>query len=130
MTLVDEGVRELSEQTISAFWQSVMHAGPMSVGVNGSLGATHVRPCLVELGRISDALISTSPNAGLPNALGSYDETPEQTGALLRQLAEGGLVNFVGGCCGTSPAHIAVIAASVDGVPPRCVPLSPSTDRA
>lgn len=122
VTVVDKSGRNLSGQTVSAFWHSVMHARPMSVGMNCSLGATDMRPYIAELSAISDVLISAYPNAGLPNAFGGYDETPEQTGKFLQEFAAAGLVNFVGGCCGTSPAHIAVIAERIAGVTPRQVP--------
>jgi 5-methyltetrahydrofolate--homocysteine methyltransferase len=122
VTVVDKSGRNLSGQTVSAFWHSVMHSRPMSVGMNCSLGATDMRPYIAELSGISDVLVSSYPNAGLPNAFGGYDETPEQTGGFLREFADDGLVNFVGGCCGTSPAHIGVIATRVDGIAPRPIP--------
>lgn len=122
VTVVDAGGRNLSGQTVSAFWHSIVHCRPMSVGVNCALGAKEMRPHIAELSAITDALLSAYPNAGSPNRLGAHDETPEQTGGFLRELAEAGLVNFVGGCCGTSPAHIAAIATQVEGVSPRAIP--------
>jgi 5-methyltetrahydrofolate--homocysteine methyltransferase len=122
VTVVDKSGRNLSGQTVTAFWHSVMHARPMSVGMNCSLGATDMRPYLAELSSAADVLISAYPNAGLPNAFGGYDETPEQTGGFLKEFALDGLVNFVGGCCGTSPAHIAAIAERVTHASPRAIP--------
>jgi 5-methyltetrahydrofolate--homocysteine methyltransferase len=122
VTATDLSGRTLSGQTMSAFWTSVEHAHPMSVGMNCSLGAKDMRPLLADLARQADALVSSYPNAGLPNAFGGYDETPEQTGAQLHEFAESGLVNFVGGCCGTTPDHIHQIALGVKDVAPRPLP--------
>jgi 5-methyltetrahydrofolate--homocysteine methyltransferase len=122
VTVVDKSGRNLSGQTVEAFWHSVMHSHPMSVGMNCSLGATDMRPYIGELSSVSDVLISSYPNAGLPNAFGGYDETPEETSGYLRDFAEHKLVNFVGGCCGTSPAHIKAIAEKVKGLSPREIP--------
>jgi 5-methyltetrahydrofolate--homocysteine methyltransferase len=123
VTITDRSGRTLSGQTIDAFWTSVRHANPLFVGLNCALGAREMRPYLEELSTIASAGISCYPNAGLPNAMGEYDEAPPQTGALLKEFAEHALVNIVGGCCGTTPDHIAAIAKSVAEVPPR--PIEP-----
>ncbi len=121
-TITDRSGRTLSGQTPSAFWQSIRHAQPLTVGLNCALGAEELRPHLVELATVADTLICAYPNAGLPNELGGYDETPEQTAAFVGEFAEAGLLNVVGGCCGTTPAHIEAIARAVDGAAPRAVP--------
>ena len=120
-TIVDASGRTLSGQTISAFWYSVQHAKPISVGINCALGAELLRPFLIELAKIADTNISVHPNAGLPNPLAStgYDETPEITARLIKQFADEGLVNIVGGCCGTTPEHIAAISQAVNSSIPR-----------
>ena len=110
VAITDASGRTLSGQTVDAFWRSVAHASPLSVGVNCSLGATDMRPHVAELAKIADCYVSSYPNAGLPNAFGEYDEEPATTGRLVGEFATSGLVNFVGGCCGTTPAHIAEIA--------------------
>jgi 5-methyltetrahydrofolate--homocysteine methyltransferase len=125
VTVVDKSGRTLSGQTVEAFWTSVAHSHPMSVGMNCALGANEMRPHLAALAGRADTLTSSYPNAGLPNAFGEYDETPEQTGGFLGEFAHSGLVNFVGGCCGTSPDHIHSIAEHVAGVTPRVVPEVP-----
>jgi 5-methyltetrahydrofolate--homocysteine methyltransferase len=122
VTITDRSGRTLSGQTIDAFWVSVAHARPFSVGINCSLGASEMRPYIAELSRIATAYISCYPNAGLPNAFGGYDERPEQTSELLREFAASGFVNMVGGCCGTTPEHIQAIAQAVDGISPRSRP--------
>jgi len=122
VAITDASARTLSGQTIDAFWRSVAHANPLSVGVNCSLGATDMRPHVAELARIADCAISSYPNAGLPNAFGEYDEAPATTGSLVGEFATSGLVNIVGGCCGTTPPHIQAIAEAVDGVSPRTIP--------
>ena len=122
VAITDASGRTLSGQTIDAFWHSVEHARPLSVGVNCSLGAEAMRPHVAELARISPTYLSSYPNAGLPNAFGEYDEAPEKTGALLREFAQSGLVNIVGGCCGTTPEHIRAIERGVRGLPPRPLP--------
>ncbi len=122
VTITDRSGRTLSGQTVDAFWTSVRHARPISVGINCALGANEMRPFLSELSKVADTRISCYPNAGLPNAFGGYDEQPDQTGAFLREFAEAGFVNIVGGCCGTTPAHIAAIAKAVAGVKPRETP--------
>ncbi|MYW91513.1 methionine synthase [Amycolatopsis rubida] len=122
VTIVDLSGRTLSGQTVEAFWTSVAHARPMVVGVNCSLGAAEMRPHVEELAKLADTYTACHPNAGLPNAFGGYDQTPEETGGMLGEFAGAGMVNIVGGCCGTSPAHIAKIAEAVKGLPPRPVP--------
>ena len=118
-TITDRSGRTLSGQTPAAFWQSVRHSDPLSVGLNCALGGDDMRPYIQELSSIADTLICAYPNAGLPNALGCYDETPEQTAAILGEFADAGFVNIVGGCCGTTPAHITAIADAVAGKTPR-----------
>ncbi|MGW4062955.1 methionine synthase [Amycolatopsis sp. NPDC004747] len=122
VTIVDLSGRTLSGQTVEAFWSSIEHAKPLVVGVNCSLGAEEMRPHVEELARIADAYVACHPNAGLPNAFGGYDETPEETAGLVGGFARDGLVNLVGGCCGTSPDHIAKIAAAAKQAAPRVVP--------
>ena len=119
VTVTDRSGRTLSGQTIDAFWVTVAHAKPLSVGINCALGARDMRPYLAELARIAPCYISCYPNAGLPNAFGEYDEHPADTGDYLREFAESSFVNIVGGCCGTTPEHIAAIAAAVEAIPPR-----------
>ena len=119
VTVTDRSGRTLSGQTIDAFWTTVSHAKPLSVGINCALGARDMRPYIAELARIADCYISCYPNAGLPNAFGKYDEHPEDTGGYLTEFAQSGFVNIVGGCCGTTPEHIAAIAEGVRGLPPR-----------
>jgi 5-methyltetrahydrofolate--homocysteine methyltransferase len=121
-TAIDRSGRNLSGQTSEAFWVSVEHARPLVVGVNCSLGATEMRPFLEGLARVAGTYISCYPNAGLPNAMGEHDEQPSDTSRFLRAFAEDGLVNLVGGCCGTTPEHIRHIAAAVDGIAPRRIP--------
>jgi 5-methyltetrahydrofolate--homocysteine methyltransferase len=118
-TITDASGRTLSGQTTEAFWASVRHARPFAVGLNCALGGKDMRPYIAELSRLADCRVSCYPNAGLPNAFGEYDERPDETAAILRGFAEDGLVNLVGGCCGTSPDHIADIAKAVEGVTPR-----------
>ena len=122
VTIVDLSGRTLSGQTLEAFWASIEHADPLVVGVNCSLGAGEIRPYVTELSRLADTYTACHPNAGLPNAFGGYDQAPEETARLLGEFAAAGMVNVVGGCCGTTPAHIVQIAAAVSGVPPRPVP--------
>ncbi|NVB39060.1 methionine synthase [Pseudenhygromyxa sp. WMMC2535] len=122
VTITDRSGRTLSGQTIEAFWRSVAHAKPLSVGLNCAMGAAAMRPYVAELSELAGCAVSCYPNAGLPNAFGEYDELPEQTAAELGEFVDSGLVNIVGGCCGTSPAHIEAIAAYVRGHQPRRVP--------
>jgi len=119
VTIVDLSGRTLSGQTVEAFWRSVENAQPLVVGVNCSLGATEMRPHVAELSRLAGTYVASHPNAGLPNAFGGYDQTPEEIGELLAEFAGAGMVNIVGGCCGTTPPHIAAIAAAVEGRAPR-----------
>jgi 5-methyltetrahydrofolate--homocysteine methyltransferase len=122
MTLTDLSGRNLSGHTVEAFWASVRHARPITVGLNCSFGAAQLRPHLAALSAIADTLVMAYPNAGLPNELGEYDEAAEQTAAQVREWAESRLVNIVGGCCGTTPSHIAAIAGAVRDCTPRTVP--------
>jgi 5-methyltetrahydrofolate--homocysteine methyltransferase len=121
-TITDLSGRTLSGQTTEAFWNSVRHAEPLSIGLNCALGGKELRAYVDVLSEVADCYVSAHPNAGLPNAFGEYDETPEETAAILRGYAESGLVNIVGGCCGTTPAHIAAIARAVADLPPRRLP--------
>ncbi|MGZ4766009.1 MAG: methionine synthase, partial [Ilumatobacteraceae bacterium] len=118
-TITDRSGRTLSGQMPEAFWQSIRHSDPLSVGLNCALGGAEMRPYIHELSAISDTLICAYPNAGLPNALGCYDETPDRTATILGEFADAGLVNIVGGCCGTTPSHISAIADAVAGKRPR-----------
>ncbi len=122
MTITDRSGRTLSGQTVEAFWISIEHAKPLTVGINCALGADQMRPFMKQLSDVATTFASCYPNAGLPNAFGQYDETPEQTAAMLREFAEAGLLNLVGGCCGTTPDHIRAIAEAVRGVKPRKIP--------
>ena len=121
-TITDASGRTLSGQVTEAFWNSVRHAQPIAVGLNCALGAPEMRPYIAEMSRIADTFVSCYPNAGLPNAFGEYDESPQRQAGYIAEFAEAGLVNLVGGCCGTTPAHIAEIAKVVAGTPPRPVP--------
>ena len=120
-TITDASGRTLSGQTTEAFWNSVRHAKPLAVGLNCALGAALMRPYIEEIARVADAFVSCYPNAGLPNPMSEtgYDETPETTSRLIRDFAENGFVNIVGGCCGTTPEHIRAIADAVKDLPPR-----------
>ena len=131
VTITDASGRTLSGQTISAFWSSVRHARPLSVGINCALGAREMRPYIEELSKIADCYISCYPNAGLPNPLSDtgYDEKPADTSKQLEEFAESKFINMVGGCCGTTPAHIRAIADAVRGMPPRVIPKVPSATR-
>ena len=128
-TIVDLSGRTLVGQTVEAFWVSVLHAPDLvAVGFNCALGGAQLRPYIEELARLAPVAVSFYPNAGLPNALGGYDETPDETAAVIRALAQDGAFNLVGGCCGTTPDHIATIARAVAGVPPRLIPdVAPAT---
>ena len=129
VTIVDLSGRTLSGQTVEAFWRSVEHAKPLVVGVNCSLGAEEMRPHVAELSRLAGTYVASHPNAGLPNAFGGYDQTPAETAELLGEFAEAGLVNVVGGCCGTTPEHIAAITLAVKRTQPRVVPQEPGGTR-
>ena len=118
-TIADRSGRTLSGQTLDAFYVSIQHARPFSVGLNCAFGAQQMRPYMAELSRLVEEYVSCHPNAGLPNAFGEYDEAPAETAALLRDFAESGYANIIGGCCGTTPAHIREIAAAVEGIAPR-----------
>ncbi|MCW2783687.1 MAG: methionine synthase [Marmoricola sp.] len=122
-TITDASGRTLSGQVTEAFWNAVRHARPIAVGLNCALGAPEMRPYIAEMARIADTFISCYPNAGLPNAFGEYDESPERQAGYLAEFAEAGLLNLVGGCCGTTPAHIAEIAKVVEGKPVRKLPV-------
>ncbi len=122
LTLTDLSGRNLSGHTVEAFWYTVRHARPLAIGLNCSFGAEQLRPHVQVLSDIADTLLMAYPNAGLPNELGEYDEAPETTAALTGQWAAEGKVNILGGCCGSTPAHIAAIAKAVDGVAPRAIP--------
>ena len=128
-TITDASGRTLSGQVTEAFWNSIRHAKPLAVGLNCALGAPEMRPYIAEMSRIADTFVSCYPNAGLPNAFGEYDETPKAQASYVADFAEAGFVNIVGGCCGTTPAHIAEIARVVDGKPPRQVPEIPLATR-
>jgi 5-methyltetrahydrofolate--homocysteine methyltransferase len=121
-TIVDASGRTLSGQTLEAFWTSIRHADPLIVGLNCALGARQLREHVEELGRIADVPLAAYPNAGLPNELGGYDETPDQTALALGEWARAGLVNVAGSCCGSTPEHTAAIAEAVAGVAPRAIP--------
>ncbi|WP_245848349.1 methionine synthase [Lentzea kentuckyensis] len=121
VTIVDLSGRTLSGQTVEAFWDSIAHAKPLVVGVNCSLGAEEMRPHVADLARLADTYVASHPNAGLPNAFGGYDQTPDETAALLKDFAANGIVNVVGGCCGTTPPHIRAIADAVRDTAPRKV---------
>ncbi|MEP7179142.1 MAG: methionine synthase, partial [Pseudonocardiales bacterium] len=118
-TITDASGRTLSGQVTEAFWNSVRHAKPLLVGLNCALGAHEMRPYLAEVSRLADCFVSCYPNAGLPNAFGEYEEEPDQTAEIVREFAQSGLVNLLGGCCGTTPEHVSAMAAVVDGVAPR-----------
>ncbi len=127
MTLTDLSGRNLSGHTVEGFWASVRHARPLTIGLNCSFGAAQLRPHLAALARQAETLVMAYPNAGLPNELGEYDEVAEETAAQVREWLDEGLVNIVGGCCGTTPSHIAAIAGAVRDCTPRAVPASPSS---
>lgn len=128
-TITDASGRTLSGQTTEAFWNSVRHANPISVGLNCALGASELRPYLEELSNKAQTHVSAHPNAGLPNEFGEYDEAPNQTAAVIEEFAQSGFLNIVGGCCGTTPAHIKAIANAVAGYAPRAIPDIPKACR-
>ena len=121
-TITDASGRTLSGQVTEAFWNSVRHVRPLTIGLNCALGAEELRPYVAELSRVADCFVSAHPNAGLPNAFGEYDETPDHMAEILGEFATSGLVNIVGGCCGTTAEHIVAIADAAKGVAPRAVP--------
>ena len=128
VTITDASGRTLSGQTTEAFWHSIRHARPFSVGINCALGPKEMRPYLAALSKVADCFVSCYPNAGLPNAFGGYDETPDQMAEVLREFGQAGFLNMVGGCCGTTPEHIAAIARGVQGLTPRVAqPPPPAT---
>ena len=121
-TITDQSGRTLSGQTTEAFWNSVRHVEPFAIGLNCALGAEQLRPYVSELSRIADTCVSTHPNAGLPNEFGEYDQTPGEMAAQIESWVDDGLVNIVGGCCGTTAEHIQAIATTIDGKAPRLIP--------
>ena len=129
MTLTDLSGRNLSGHTVEAFWHAVRHAKPVTIGLNCSFGAQQLRPHVKTLAAIADTLIMIYPNAGLPNELGAYDEEPPTTAGLVKEWAEAGQVNILGGCCGSTPAHIKAMADAVAGLPGRAVPVPPVVTR-
>jgi 5-methyltetrahydrofolate--homocysteine methyltransferase len=128
-TIVDASGRTLSGQTVEAFWNSIRHTRPFAVGLNCALGATEIRPWIKELARVADCPVSLYPNAGLPNELGDYDDTPEHMAQVLADFAQQGLLNLVGGCCGTTPQHITAIVEAVRDKAPRTLPDRPTCCR-
>lgn len=124
-TITDLSGRNLSGQTAEAFWNSVSHAEPLTVGLNCAMGPEQLRPYVAELSRVADTYLCAYPNAGLPNEFGEYEQPPEVTAGHIREWAESGLVNIVGGCCGTTPEHIRAIARAVAGIAPRQIPRVP-----
>ncbi|MEG3085903.1 homocysteine S-methyltransferase family protein [Sphingomonas sp. PB4P5] len=129
MTLTDLSGRNLSGHTVEAFWHAVRHARPVTIGLNCSFGAEQLRPHVRTLSDICDTLIMVYPNAGLPNELGEYDEQPSTTAGLVREWAANAQVNVLGGCCGSTPAHIAAMAKAVQGLPARALPVPPVKTR-
>jgi len=124
-TITDASGRTLSGQTTEAFWNSLAHARPLSVGLNCALGATELRPYIEQLSNCADTWVSAHPNAGLPDAFGQYNQGPEEMAAIIGEFVSAGLVNIAGGCCGTTPAHIKAIAEQVAGMTPRSIPVLP-----
>jgi 5-methyltetrahydrofolate--homocysteine methyltransferase len=129
MTLTDLSGRNLSGHTVEAFWHAVRHAKPLTIGLNCSFGATQLRPHVASLAKLADTYIMIYPNAGLPNELGEYDEVPGTTAGFVKEWAEAGQVNVLGGCCGSTPDHIAAMAKAVDSLPPRKLPVVPVVTR-
>ena len=121
-TITDASGRTLSGQTVEAFLHSITHVKPLAIGLNCALGAAEMRPWLSDLSKASDTYVFAYPNAGLPNEFGEYDQSPEQMAKEIEEFAKDGLVNLVGGCCGTTPDHIEAIYQSVEGVSPRQIP--------
>jgi 5-methyltetrahydrofolate--homocysteine methyltransferase len=131
-TITDASGRTLSGQTPTAFWHSVRHAKPIAVGLNCALGAALMRPYIEEIAQVADCFVSCYPNAGLPNPMSDtgYDETPEQTARLVKDFAQSGFVNIIGGCCGTTPEHVRAIAAAVRDIAPRMRPVDRVVEKA
>jgi 5-methyltetrahydrofolate--homocysteine methyltransferase len=129
-TITDASGRTLSGQTTEAFYNSMRHTRPLAVGLNCALGAKELRPYVEELSKIAETRTSCHPNAGLPNAFGEYDDTPESMSAHIGEWAKNGWLNIVGGCCGTTPEHIRAIAEAVKNLPPRIVPVEETADAA
>ena len=128
-TITDNSGRNLSGHTVEAFWHSVRHARPVTIGLNCSFGAEQLRPHVQLLAKLADTLVMVYPNAGLPNELGEYDEAPDTTAALVKAWADKGQVNILGGCCGSTPEHITAMAKAVVGLPPRELPEPPTVMR-
>ncbi|MEO1264090.1 MAG: homocysteine S-methyltransferase family protein [Pseudomonadota bacterium] len=128
-TITDRSGRTLSGQTVEAFWYAMRHLKPFSIGLNCALGAELMRPFLADLARVADVFVSAYPNAGLPNAMGEYDETPDEMAAQVAPWAEDGLINIVGGCCGSTPEHIAALVAACTSEVPRALPDMPTRMR-
>jgi 5-methyltetrahydrofolate--homocysteine methyltransferase len=124
-TITDTSGRTLSGHTVEAFWNAIRHAKPLIVGLNCALGARQLRAHVEELSGLADTFVAAHPNAGLPNEFGGYDETPEAMSEVMRGFAEAGILNVIGGCCGTGPAHVSAFAGAVRGLPPRVVPVRP-----
>ncbi|MBC8050530.1 MAG: homocysteine S-methyltransferase family protein, partial [Chitinophagales bacterium] len=124
-TITDLSGRNLSGQTPEAFWYSMRHLRPFSIGLNCSFGAEHLRPAVAEIAAVADCYVSAYPNAGLPNAMGEYDETPHEMACKMEEWARDGLLNIVGGCCGSTPDHIAHIRRHVEKFAPRSLPSVP-----
>ena len=128
-TITDASGRTLSGHTVEAFWNAIRHARPLIVGLNCALGARQLRAHVEELAGLADTFVAAHPNAGLPNEFGGYDESPEAMAATLREFAEAGIVNVIGGCCGTGPAHVAALVGAARGLQPRAVPIRPQALR-
>ena len=122
-TITDASGRTLSGQTTEAFYNSVSHSNPLSVGLNCALGADLMRPYIEEMSNVAACNVSCYPNAGLPNAMGEYDESPEHMASIIKSFADAGFLNIVGGCCGTTPDHIKAIAETVKNISPRKLPV-------
>ena len=121
-TITDASGRTLSGQTLEAFWTSIKHIKPIGIGLNCALGAKELRPYIEELSKLADTYVGAYPNAGLPNAFGQYDQTDQEMAEIVGEFASSGFVNFLGGCCGTTPQHILAIANKVKNYPPRKIP--------
>jgi len=128
-TITDRSGRTLSGQTVEAFWNPVRHSKPFAIGFNCALGAELMLPHIAQLSRIHDTLVAAHPNAGLPNEMGEYDEEPHEPADKLRPWAEDGIVNVIGGCCGTTPTHVKAVAEAIEGLKPREIAPSKKTMR-